>query len=83
MPMHKAYDSSAPKKATNLTVNSDLLAQARLLKINLSALLEESLAALVKKRKEEAWLLENEAAILAYNDHVSQHGTFGDQLRSF
>ena len=81
--MNTVYDTSAPKKATNLTINSDLLAQARLLKINLSALLEQSLAEQVKKRKEEAWLLENEQAIRAYNDHVAEQGTFSDHLRSF
>jgi antitoxin CcdA len=33
------YDSQAPKKATNLSINSDLLNRARALDINLSAVL--------------------------------------------
>lgn len=81
--MSNIYDSSAPKRATNLTINSDLLVQAKNLKINLSALLEACLVEQVKKRKEEAWLLENQHAIQAYNEHVSKHGIFSDHLRSF
>lgn len=51
MRMRYDYDLSAPKKPTNLTVNSDLLAQAKALGINLSQVLEQSLTQEVKKRK--------------------------------
>ena len=36
--MSQVYDRSDPKKATNLTINSHLLAQAKLLKNNLSGI---------------------------------------------
>jgi len=81
--MASIYDLSAPKKPTNLTVNSDLLAQARALGINLSAVLEQSLVQEVKRRKAEAWLQENRAAIETYNQEVSQRGVFSDGLRFF
>ena len=35
--MSTLYNTNAPKKPTNLTVNSDLLSQAKDYKINLSA----------------------------------------------
>jgi antitoxin CcdA len=35
--MKSQYNTKAVKKATNLTLNSDLLAEAKRLKINLSA----------------------------------------------
>ncbi len=35
--MQDLYDIHAPKKATNLSLNSDLLQKARDLKVNLSA----------------------------------------------
>ena len=41
--MHTLYDYDAPKKAINLSLNSDLLKKAKLLKINLSATLEQTL----------------------------------------
>lgn len=83
MRMSNAYDIGAPKKATNLSVNSDLLSQAKKLGINVSALLEESLAEKVKRLKADAWKRENQKAIQEYNEHVLAHGTFGDQVRTF
>ena len=83
MRMNSAYNLAAPKKATNLSVNSDLLSQAKALGINISAVLEQSLAEHVKKLKAQAWVRENQSAIQAYNKHVEQHGTFGEDLRSF
>ena len=41
--MGTLFDSEAPKKATNLSINSDLLSKARAMKINLSATLERAL----------------------------------------
>ena len=83
MRMNNAYNLAAPKKATNLSVNSDLLSQAKALGINISAVLEQSLAEQVKKLKAQAWVRDNQSAIQAYNQHVEQHGTFGEDLRSF
>lgn len=83
MRMSNVYNLSAPKKATNLTVNSDLLSQAKALGINVSAVLEQSLAEQVKKLKAEAWVRENQSAIQAYNRDVEDHGTFSEDLRSF
>ena len=65
--MNNAYDVGAPKKAANLSVNSDLLAQAKKLGINISAVLEHSLADKVKMLKAEAWKRENKEAIEEYN----------------
>jgi antitoxin CcdA len=77
------YNTEAPKKATNLSINSDLLSQAKALNINLSAALEQALVHTLRQRRQEQWLLENREAINAYNDHVEAHGVFGDGLRSF
>lgn len=77
------YDSQAPKKATNLSINSDLLGRARELDINLSAALEQALTQLLKQRQQEQWLTQNREAIAAYNQEIEKHGTFGDALRSF
>ena len=77
------YDSQAPKKATNLSINSDLLGRARELDINLSAALEQALTQLLKQRQQEQWLAQNREATAAYNQVIEKHGTFGDALRSF
>lgn len=77
------YDPQAPKKPTNLSVNSDLLNKARALDINLSATLEQALAETLRARQREVWLAENREAIAAYNEHVESDGVFSDGLRRF
>ena len=41
--MRNAYSTQAPKKAANLSLNSELLAEAKRLNINLSATMEKAL----------------------------------------
>ncbi len=71
------------KKAANLSVRADLLAEARELGINLSQTLETALADIVKKEKERRWLEENRAAIEAYNRHIERDGLWSDGMRLF
>lgn len=79
----KAFDTQAPKKPTNLSINSDLLSKAREMNINLSATLENELARQLKIKQREQWLQENAKAIQAYNDFVENEGVFSDGIRSF
>ncbi len=74
---------SAQKKPTNLTINADLLREAKALDINLSQVFEAHLAELVKTKKQDKWLTENREAINAYNQFVDEHGVFSDGWRSF
>lgn len=77
------YDPNAPKKPTNLSINSDLLAKARALNINLSATLERALSRELANAEAAKWAAENKAAIAAYNAFVDEHGCFGDEFRMF
>jgi antitoxin CcdA len=81
--MHRLYDENAPKKATNLSLNSDLLAKSRALKINLSATLEQALEHELARVEALKWADENKAAIDAYNTFVEENGCFGDEFREF
>ena len=77
------YNLNAPKKPTNLTINSDLLTKAKELKINISSVLENALAEKVKQTKRDTWLQENSESIVAYNNHISDFGIFSDDVRTF
>jgi len=77
------YDAKAPKKSANLSINGDLLREAKALGINLSRFTEEKLAQEVRHRRWESWRAENRAAIEAYNRHIERDGTFGDEHRRF
>ncbi len=81
--MIQLFDTQAPKKPLNLSINSDLLAKARELNINLSAALEEALTAQLKQKQRELWRKQNAKAIQAYNRFVEEQGIFSDGLRSF
>ncbi|MCP4077515.1 MAG: type II toxin-antitoxin system CcdA family antitoxin [Gammaproteobacteria bacterium] len=81
--MHPLYDYKAPKKATNLSLNSDLLKRSRALNINLSATLEQALKAKLAETEAEQWKRKNKNAIQAYNEFVEEHGCFSDEFREF
>jgi antitoxin CcdA len=81
--MESLFDRSAPKKATNLSVNRDLLRQARELGVNLSQALEQRLAEIVAEERRQQWLAENKEAIEAYNRRIAAKGAFSDGLRRF
>ena len=81
--MQTLYDQNAPKKPTNLSINSDLLKKAKDLEINLSATLEQALTQQLKAKQAQAWLKQNKSAIDAYNKSVEEKGVFSDGLRSF
>lgn len=71
------------KKATNLSVDDNLLQTAKRLKLNLSQVFEAGLVEAIRRCQREEWLEQNRAALDAYNEHVEKHGVFSDRLRSF
>lgn len=81
--MLSLYNHHAPKKPTNLSINVDLLKQAREFDLNLSAVLEQALIERVTQQRRDRWLADNQDAINAYNDCVAEHGVFSEGLRSF
>ncbi|WP_344797227.1 type II toxin-antitoxin system CcdA family antitoxin [Litoribacillus peritrichatus] len=81
--MEPLFNSGAPKKPTNLSINSDLLRKCKAMNINLSATLEEALTELLAKQNQEKWAEENKNAIRAYNEFVEENGCFGDEFREF
>ena len=77
------YDTSAPRKPTNLTVNSDLLRRAKERKINVSSVLEAALAEELRLREQAEWKQETKKAIDSYNKKVREVGLFSDGMRTF
>jgi antitoxin CcdA len=82
MQLH-VFDASAPKKSTNLSINSDLLQQAKEHHINLSQALELRLAEILRNEKRRSWQEENREAIEEYNRRIETKGVFSDGLRQF
>lgn len=77
------FNPAAPKKSANLSINADLLRQAKQLNINLSQTLEQHLAEIVRQAQREQWLAENKGALEEYNRRIETRGVFSDGLRRF
>ena len=77
------FNQAAPKKSANLSINADLLQQAKKLNINLSQTLEQHLAEIVRQAQRSQWLEENQSALEEYNRRIEARGTFSDGLRRF
>ena len=81
--MRQIYNINAPKKPTNLSVNSDLLYEAKALKLNLSATFEAALLNELKAARRDKWIAENKQAIDTCNKLANEHRLFADKHREF
>jgi antitoxin CcdA len=66
------------KKPVNLSIDRDLLQEARSLKVNLSKALEERLHEIVRQERARRWQEDNREAIEAYNRFIDKYGLFND-----
>jgi len=69
------------KRAVNLFVDTDLLDEAKRMRINLSELLEQRLHKLVRAERERRWVEENQTAIESINQFIDRHGLLANRLR--
>jgi antitoxin CcdA len=74
---------NAPRKATNLSLNSKVLEAARELGMNVSQTVDGLLADEVKRRYKEHWNERNKDAIEAYNARIAKYGLPLAKYRSF
>ena len=82
--MHIIIHMSAhTKQRTNVSIDPELLEEARGHGIKLSPLLEEAIRRKLAEEAERRWLEENRQAISAYNEEIAERGVFSDGLRSF
>jgi len=66
--------NSTPRKATNLSLDSRLLADAKSLKVNLSRAAEDGIRQAVARTQREIWLAENRDALHSSNEFVERQG---------
>lgn len=71
------------KARTNVSIDGQLLEQARAHNISLSPLLEDALRERLRKIEEDAWRSENREAFDSYAQFVAEHGVFSDGWRTF
>ena len=71
-----ALTPTGAKRATNVSLRSDLLEAAREAGVNLSATLERALTEELAQLKRRQWREEHAEAIAVYNEQFEKHGTF-------
>ena len=75
--------ANAAKKATNVSLAENLLAEAKELRINVSQAAEAGVAKAVAEKRAELWLKENWEAIESSNAYVEKHGLPLEKYRMF
>lgn len=75
--------SASNRKATNISLDSGLLSEAKALNVNLSRAAAEGISLAVKSERERLWREENAEAIKASNDYVEKHGLPLARYRQF
>jgi antitoxin CcdA len=73
----------AAKKAVNLSIDAEHVAEAKAAGTNISALLEKALSEDLRERRWQKWRNENRVANEAYNRFVEEHGLLSDEWRNF
>jgi antitoxin CcdA len=79
----KTAHSPHRRRATNLSLDADLVAEARALELNLSRIVEERLRAVVQEERARRWLEENRAGLAAFERFVERHGIFNEGDREW
>jgi antitoxin CcdA len=79
--MNKPSKFAAPRRATNVSLPSDMVEEAKRLGINVSQACEGGLSTQVKSAREAKWLEENRASLLAWNAWVEENGMPYDEYR--
>jgi antitoxin CcdA len=74
MRITSSESGSLPRKPTNVSLDAALLAEARLLQINISQAAESGLAQAVAAKRAAMWLQVNREALDSSNAHVEQNG---------
>ena len=72
-----------PRKSTNLSLDSELTAEAKSLGISLSRAAEQGIADAVRTEKQRQWKEENQEATKSYNEWVEKNGIPLEKHRLF
>jgi antitoxin CcdA len=82
--MKSGFNSAARKRAVNLTLNEDLVSQAKSMTDNLSSVVESLLSEFVDRERKERLVKAKvvEATVAAWNSFNSQSGSIADEYSS-
>lgn len=73
----------APRESVDLSLDAELVAEARTLGLDLSRIAEDALRRHVRDEKARRWQEENAEAIAANNARIERDGLWCDEYRLF
>ena len=78
-------DTSNPprKRPVNLSIDAELLAEAKTYGINVSGTLEAALREVIRKERWARWRTDNRAATEASNRELEKNGLWADKFRAW
>ena len=79
----RSQTPSQPKRATNISLPADLVAEARGLGVSVSQAAEAGLRTEIARERARRWREENKSAIEAWNAYVEEHGVPLGEFRQF
>jgi antitoxin CcdA len=71
----------AAKRAVNVSIDAELVAEAKAFGTNISAVLDAALRAAHREKRAALWREENGEAVTAWNDYVQANGLWADKYR--
>ncbi len=74
---------AARKRAANVSINAEILTEAKAMGINLSQTLEEELRRRVRHAKIDRWSEEHKEAIDSYNRFIEEQGIWSEEYRKW
>ncbi|PBC06007.1 type II toxin-antitoxin system CcdA family antitoxin [Mesorhizobium sp. WSM3860] len=75
--------ANAVRQPANLSIDSQLMKEAKGLNVNVSRAAEAGIAEAVAAEKTRLWKLENRATMESWNDYVEKHGVPLKEHRQF
>jgi len=76
-------NKQATRKSTNLSLDAQLVADAKAMGLNLSETAERAIAEAIREEKLRRWKEENREAMEAYNKYIEEHGLPLAEYRQF
>jgi antitoxin CcdA len=72
-----------PRRATNLSIDSEVLEKARAMNINISRAAEDGVRRAISREEAKRWAEENADVIRSSNEYVEKHGLPLEKYRVF
>jgi antitoxin CcdA len=82
-PLQTRTEKQYRKRAVNVSIDEEILMQAKASGLNLSQTLEDALRAALREKQIKEFKEKNREAIESYNRFVAKHGLWGQEYRKW